>query len=211
MNYKHFKNQSIKIVGNRAYEFKAINRLTWKELFEILDEDIEKIDAEYLYEPNQIEKMKETNLNYNLKYMDKIKINRKIEKIDIEYLNESIQIEKMKETNLNYNLKYMDEIKEIENIKIKIKKENDEEQILKIIEEANIKDKPLDLIFNKSQLKYESIKEAVFNKINNYPNITELFVKITFIHEDKTKHRIYSIETDSTSSVAASSVSLFFI
>ena len=33
MSYKYWKDQSIKIVGNRANNLKARRRITWKNLF----------------------------------------------------------------------------------------------------------------------------------------------------------------------------------
>ena len=158
MSYKYWKDQSIKIIGNRANDLKARRQISWRNLFELL--------------------------------------NDKIERIEISYLHESDEIDDMKETGISFNQEFIDKIKENENSKVKIKRENVEDEILRLIEEANIKLKPLDLVFNKGELEYDSIKEAVFNKVNNYPNISELYVKISFTYEDITKHRIYSLSNE---------------
>ena len=139
MSYKYWKDRCFKVIGNRANELKIRRRISWRNLFELLNNKIERIEVDNFEKLNEIDNMKELDLNFNQKYMDNIKENENIK------------------------------------IKINIKKENREDEIIRLIEEANIKLKPLDLIFIKGELEYDSIKEAVFNKINYYPNIFELY------------------------------------
>ena len=54
------------------------------------------------------------------------------------------------------------------------------EETIKLIKDCNIKQGPLDLIFKESELKYNEIREVLYNKLNQYPNINELYAKISY-------------------------------
>ena len=44
MSYKYWKDQSIKIIGNRANDLKARRQISWRNLFELLNDKIERIE-----------------------------------------------------------------------------------------------------------------------------------------------------------------------
>ena len=72
MNYKFYRNESLKIIGIRANEMKQILRITWKNIYEMLNAKLEKIESSY-EESNHIELMKEMNEISNDKFIDKFK------------------------------------------------------------------------------------------------------------------------------------------
>ena len=121
-------------------------------------------------------------------------LNDKIEKIESTD-EEASKLEAMKEVESIIIDKTIDKIKE-KDINFEVKKEIMDIQMLNLINDTNINIQPLDLIFRKGEVNYDLIKEALFNKLNNYPNITELYVKITFFHEDVIKHRIYPLKNE---------------
>ena len=65
------------------------------------------------------------------------------------------------------------------------------------IKQADLTKKPLDIIFKGgSGYRVDDIRLALFNKLNKYKSITDLYVKITFQYEKQLHYRIYCLSNE---------------